>query len=58
MGQFFRPSTLLAASNFATYLDDLEGQERAEIRTPTREREEARSPLMLAFDEEAASAVL
>jgi uncharacterized phage protein (TIGR02220 family) len=57
MGQFFRPATLLAATKFATYLDDLEaGTTATTTQAPgqqpyrqSAERAEAVSPLMLAF---------
>jgi uncharacterized phage protein (TIGR02220 family) len=65
MGQFFRPATLLAAKNFATYLDDLEANQnttatsRGSTTTPlqqTSTREEAVSPLMFAFADVAGGA--
>jgi uncharacterized phage protein (TIGR02220 family) len=55
MGQYFRPGTLLAAKNFATYLDDLEasGSSDRPIRQ-TAPRSEAVHPMMqfLDFDED------
>jgi uncharacterized phage protein (TIGR02220 family) len=63
MGQFFRPATLLAATNFANYLADLEAgpqQSQGGQLKQCEERPSARSPLMLAFDldeEEGADAV-
>jgi uncharacterized phage protein (TIGR02220 family) len=64
MGQFFRPATLLAAKNFATYLDDLEAGTTATTTQSTgqqpyrqsADRAEAVSPLMAVFDEEGTSA--
>ncbi len=63
MGTNFRPATLLAAENFANYLDDIQAGPQRNHGEPLRQsadRPEARSPLMLAFDleaEEAADAV-
>jgi uncharacterized phage protein (TIGR02220 family) len=58
MGQFFRPSTLLAATNFANYLDELEAGPSRPTGTlrQSSERPESRSPMMAAFDDEVASA--
>jgi uncharacterized phage protein (TIGR02220 family) len=53
MRPFFRPATLLADRNFATYLDELEAAPASQ--RPLRQSEDrphARSPLMLALDQE------
>lgn len=59
MGQFFRPATLLAATNFANYLSDLEAGATTTTQGPgqqyqqSTDREDAVSPLMLAFSDDA-----